>query len=153
AAEDPLLVGLAELSGPDSAHAGGHGHVAAEDEPLDPERARRQFHDPVIRDAAAGIGEDAGRVAEGLDRPLPIAAAADVAADELGLGVAAAQLRELPAVRDPGLLLDRVMRMPGVVEDRHAQLDRQLDNREDDRLGASIFIIELDADESVLVDT
>ena len=44
------------------------------------------------------------------------------------------------------------MEVPGVVEDRHAQLDRQLDDGEDHRVGAPIFVVELDPDEPAVLD-
>ena len=49
-----------------------------------------------------------------------------------------------------GCSVDEVMAVPGVVEDRHAELDRQLDDREDDRIGAPVFVIQLDPDEPVV---
>ena len=42
------------------------------------------------------------------------------------------------------------MRVPGVVEDRHSQRNRQLNNREHDRVGTTVFVVKLDADEALV---
>ena len=68
-----------------------------------PSTLRRHLDDAVVGHAAAQVEEDGRRVPQGLDRPLPVAAAADVGADEHGLGIAPGQLGQVAAVGDVGL--------------------------------------------------
>lgn len=78
-----------------------------------------QFHGALVRHAAAGVQEDALRTAQGLDRPLPVAAAADVRTYQLRLRVAAGQFGEVPAVRNAGLVLQNVVWVARVLQNRN----------------------------------
>ncbi len=79
AAKDLRPVVVAEVGGAEAADGGRHRHVATEEEPVRAEHAGGHVHDTGIGDAPAQVEMDGGGVAKGLDCPLPVAAAADVA--------------------------------------------------------------------------
>jgi len=143
---------VVERGSADLAHACGVGEVAPEQQPLRTKNAHGHVDHPGVEDAAAGVEVDVGRGANRLDRPLPIAAAAHVPADDRGFRISARQLRQLAAVRHVRLGGHEVVAVPGVVKDRHAQRDRLFHDGPDDRVGAFVLVVQLDPDEAVLLD-
>ena len=58
----------------------------------------------------------------------------------------------MSAIRDMGLVGHGIVGVAGVVQDGHPKLDRELHNREDDRVGAHELVIKFDADEPLVTD-
>ena len=59
-------------------------------------------------------------MSQGLDRPLPVAAAANMGADEPGFRISARKLGQVTPIRNSGLVFQWVMKVTGVVEDRYS---------------------------------
>ena len=86
--------------------------VAAEHDPIHAEPRRPPYPRMPSSMALPLVSRKTfGAWRSGLDRPLPIASAAEVGADEHGLGVATGQLCEVAAVGDTRLVLNEVVGM------------------------------------------
>ena len=77
--EHLLTLGVGEVGAEDLANAPLHGHVGCEQDAVDAELLYAHLDHALVDDGPGGVQVDGGHVAQLLDRPLPLATAAELA--------------------------------------------------------------------------